>query len=78
MKAKALDSFRAAEVGMVHAGQTFEIDHISEGRLREWDAMGLIAPRVDEAEDNAKADPALLNKADRAPKNKGGRNAKQG
>lgn len=80
MKAKALDSFRAAEVGMVHAGQTFDISHISEDRLRAWDERGLIAPVEDDqpAAEPVKSQPAPLNKAERAPRTKEKKNAKQG
>lgn len=50
MKVKALDSFCAAEVGMIHAGQTFDASHVSEERLKEWDQRGLITEADDEVE----------------------------
>lgn len=42
MKVKALDSFSASEVGMIHAGQIFDASHVSEERLKEWYKRGLI------------------------------------
>lgn len=57
MKVKALDSFSASEVGMIHAGQTFDASHVSEERLKEWDQRGLIT-EADEEEPESPAAPA--------------------
>ena len=62
MKIKALDSFIASEVGMVHAGAEFDASDVSAERLDEWRAKGFIP----------KADAAPLNKAEAAPSNKSG------
>lgn len=49
MKIKALDSFSASEVGMVHAGTEFDASEVSEQRLEEWRAKGLIPKAADTA-----------------------------
>lgn len=61
MKVKALDSFCAAEVGMIHAGQTFDASDVSEERLKEWDRRGLIAEADDE--EPASPEPTAKGKA---------------
>lgn len=51
MKIKALDSFSASEVGMVHAGEEVDVTDVSEIRLAEWRAKGFIPKEAAQGED---------------------------
>lgn len=62
MRMRAIDSFSSYGIGMVHAGQEFEVS--SEARAKEFEAKGLAKPIT------AKADAPHQNKAEPAPENK--------
>ena len=62
MKMRALDSFTSYGIGMVHAGQEFEVS--SEARAKEFEAKGLARPVA------VKAEAPPQNKAEPAPQNK--------
>lgn len=68
MKVRALDSFSAVEVGMVHAGQEVDVTDVSADRVGEWVKRGFIPATAGAPQ--AKMDAAPKNKKEPAPKNK--------